>query len=193
MGGMAESIMSDPASTLDRAAFIARFGGIYEHSAWIAEQAFDSGALPTFLSGLGRSPAGELRTFSEAHELGVAMAAILAASTDEQKLALVLAHPDLVGRAALAGDLTDESTTEQSSAGLDRCTGDELERFTQANAAYRARFGFPFIMAVRGADRQQILANFERRLKNTQQQEFNTALAEIDRIALLRLEATVNN
>ena len=185
--------MSDTQSILDRTAFVTRFGHIYEHSAWIAAQAFDSGLLPAFLSEPGRDVAGELLSISEACELGSVMASILAGSSEEQKLELILAHPDLVGRAALAGELTDESTVEQSSAGLDRCSPEELERFTRANAAYRARFEFPFIMAVRGADRQSILNAFERRLNNTKDEEFHTALTEIDRIALLRLEALVND
>lgn len=185
--------MSHTQTVIDRTAFVARFGSIYEHSEWVAAKAFDSGLLPAFLSEPGRDVSGELLSISEAHELGAMMASILAASSDERKVELILAHPDLVGRAALAGELTDESTTEQSSAGLHQCTSDELERFTQANAEYRARFGFPFIMAVRGANRQEILNAFERRLKNTKQEEFATALAEINQIALLRLEAIVND
>ena len=183
--------MSKGTSTLDRTAFVARFGGIYEHSPWVAEQTVDRGAVPNFLSEQGRDSAGELRSREEAHRLGAAMASTLAAATDAEKLALVLAHPDLVGNAALAGKLTDESTTEQSSAGLDQCTPEELERFQSANGAYRTRFEFPFIMAVRGADRHSILEAFERRLQNEKQAEFETALIEIDRIALLRLEALV--
>lgn len=183
--------MNDGVSTLDRTAFVARFGGIYEHSPWVAEQTFDRGAVPDFLCEDGRNAAGEIRSPDEARRLGAAMASTLTAGTEVQKLALVLAHPDLVGQAALAGQLTDESATEQSSAGLDQCTPQELERFMSANAAYRARFGFPFIMAVRGADRQRILEAFERRLQNEKQAEFETALVEIDRIALLRLEALV--
>ncbi len=183
--------MTDKASTQDRAAFVARVGGIYEHSPWIAERAFDSGELPDFLGEKSRTAFGELRSNEEAKALATALATTLSAASVDEKLALIRAHPDLVGRAALAGELTEESTTEQSSAGLDQCTPEELERFQVANAAYRERFGFPFIMAVRGADRQTILNAFEQRLLNDEDTEFKTALVEIDRIALLRLEALV--
>ena len=185
--------MADGMARLDRTAFVARYGGIYEHSPWVAERAFDRTALPRFLHEPERNPAGELRSRDEARALGASLAATLAAATDDERLALVRAHPDLVGNAALAGELTEESIGEQASAGLDRCSADELERFQTANAAYRDRFGFPFVMAVRGADRQSILAAFERRLENDAPTELRTALVEIDRIALLRLEALVSD
>ena len=148
---------------LRRAAFADRFGGIYERSPWVAERTFDAGAPPPFLSEPGRDPAGELRSLAEARELGE----------------------------TLAGSLTDESTAEQASAGPDRCSAEELERFQRANAAYRERFGFPFVMAVRGAARAEVLTAFERRLGNDRGTELRTALAEIDRIAQLRLDALV--
>lgn len=176
---------------IDREAFVARYGGIYEHSPWVAERTLERGALPSFLTDGGRDPAGELRSRDEARALGSALAATLARASPDERLALVRAHPDLVGRAALAGNLTDESTSEQASAGLDRCSPDELARFRAANSAYRERFGFPFVMAVRGAERQEILAAFERRLRNEPEAELRTALVEIDRIAQLRLEALV--
>ena len=176
---------------LDRIAFVERYGGIYEHSPWVAERAFDRGALPAFLAERGRDRAGELRTRAEAAALAAALAAGVAAAGRAERLALVRAHPDLVGRAALAGELTAASGEEQASAGLDRCTAEELARFRRANAAYRARFGFPFVMAVRGAERRDILAAFERRLGHAPEIELLTALREIDRIALLRLESLV--
>lgn len=176
---------------LDEAAFVARYGGVYEHSPWVARRTLERGSLPAFLAGPDRRGAGGLRSADEAHALGDAFAATLALADEAEQLALVRAHPDLVGAAALAGDLTADSATEQSGAGLDRCGADELERFRVANAAYRARFGFPFVMAVRGADRSSVLAAFERRVGNGEAEELATALAEIDRIALLRLEALV--
>ena len=103
------------------------------------------------------------------------------------KLALIRAHPDLAGRLAIAGELTAASTSEQASAGLDHCTPEELARFQDLNQAYKARFDFPFIMAVKNRSRQEILAAFEARLANSPEQEFDTALAEIHKIALLRL------
>ena len=182
---------SESRGGLRRAAFVERFGGVYECSPWVAERAFDADVLPAFLSGPGRDPAGELRSLAEARELGVALAATVAGANEPARLALIRAHPDLVGRAALAGSLTGESTAEQASAGLDRCSADELERFRRANALYRERFGFPFVMAVRGASRADVLAAFERRLENDRESEFRIALAEIERIALLRLETLV--
>jgi len=178
-------------SKLERSRFVEQFAGIYEHSPWVAERTLDREALPTFLMSAGRDAAGEIRSVDEARALARAFAETLAAASEDEKLALVRAHPDLVGQAALDGNLTDESTSEQASAGLDRCSADELARFKAANTAYHERFGFPFVMAVRGADRQTILTAFEQRLANDPATELRTALVEIDRIAQLRLEAFV--
>ncbi|APQ10754.1 OHCU decarboxylase [Pseudomonas oryzihabitans] len=159
-------------SQLDRAAFVTTFGGIYEHSAWVAERAFDEGQpLPNTVDALHQR-----------------LSAQVAQASHAEQLALIQAHPDLAGRAALAGELTAASTSEQAGAGLDQCTPDELARFTGYNDAYREKFGFPFIMAVKGSNRHLILAAFEERLPNTPEQEFQRALAEIDRIALFRLQ-----
>ena len=157
---------------LSRTAFVDRFGGVFEHSPWVAEAAFDGG-----LDG-----ACDLAT-----GLHALMARAMMAGTDEQKLALIMAHPDLAGRLARAGRLTAESTREQASAGLDQLTDAERARFTQLNDAYKARFGFPFIMAVKGRSKGEIMDAFERRIAHDRAQEFATALAEISRIALLRL------
>lgn len=159
-------------SRMTRAEFIETFGRVFEHSAWVAERTWEMGqdALWDTADGLHR-----------------AMAAAVDLASDDDKLALLCAHPDLAGRLALAGDLTRESAREQSSAGLDQCTPEELERFTRLNDAYRTRFGFPFIMAVRGANRADILAAFERRLQNSRDDELATTLAEVKKIALLRL------
>ncbi len=158
---------------LGKAAFIKRFGGIYEHSSWVAER--------TWLQGVDAS-------HTEVSELARAMASVLAEASHDQKLQLIRAHPDLAGKAALKGDLTNDSTDEQASAGLDQCTAEELSRFQQLNDAYKARFDMPFIMAVRGSNRHQILAGFEERLTNEPAVEFERALAEINHIALLRLQ-----
>jgi OHCU decarboxylase len=115
------------------------------------------------------------------------MAVAVAAGTTDEKRALIMAHPDLAGRLARAKRLTAESSTEQASAGLDRLTEEELARFTALNDAYRAKFGFPFIMAVKGRTKQEIITAFERRLASDEASESATALAEIDRIAALRL------
>jgi OHCU decarboxylase len=106
----------------------------------------------------------------------------------KDKLELIRAHPDLAGKAAMAGKLTDESTSEQKGAGLDQCTEEEFAEFTKLNAAYIKAFGFPFIIAVKGHDRHSILQAFRDRLKNNPKQEFAEALRQIDRIAGFRIE-----
>ena len=151
---------------LTRTLFVERFGGVYEHSRWVAEAAYDRG----FADGVAAS-----------------MAAAVAAGTDAQKRALIDAHPDLAGRLARAKRLTADSTREQAGAGLDQLTDDERAQFAALNDAYRAKFGFPFIMAVKDRSKDEILAAFARRLENDATVETATALAEIDRIALLRL------
>jgi OHCU decarboxylase len=157
---------------MGREAFIARFGGVFELSPWIAAGAWDAG--------LGADA-------DTADGLHAALCRVLDGAPRERRLALIRAHPDLAGKLALAGGLTAESTGEQASAGLDRCTPEEYARFQALNDAYKARFGFPFIMAVRGRGRAEILEAFERRVANEPEVERETALAQIERIALLRL------
>jgi OHCU decarboxylase len=159
--------------TLDRETFVAHFGGVFEHSPWIAAAAFDAGL-----------PEGPLT----AEGLHARMVAALRAGSDRQKRALIEAHPDLAGRLAAAGRLTPESAKEQASAGLDLLSDAERARFTELNEAYKTKFGIPFIMAVKGRTKNEILAAFERRLENDAAAEIATALAEIERIALLRLK-----
>jgi 2-oxo-4-hydroxy-4-carboxy-5-ureidoimidazoline decarboxylase len=120
---------------MSRTDFVARFGGVFEHSPWIAEAAYESGLA------------------EDAEGLHRAFCAVLAEADEASKLALLRAHPSLAGKLALAGGLTAASNAEQASAGLDRCTPDELLRFRTLNTAYEAKFGFPFIMAVRGVPR----------------------------------------
>ncbi len=163
---------------MDRATFVSRFGGVFEHSPWIAEAAYDAmqqkGGLPT-----------EPWTAEGLH--GV-MAAAMRAGSDERKRALIEAHPDLAGRLARAGRLTADSTREQASAGLDLLSDEERARFTELNERYKAKFGMPFIMAVKGRTKEEILAAFESRLENEPAAEVATALEQIERIALLRLK-----
>jgi OHCU decarboxylase len=163
-----------PPSRMTRAEFVGRFGGVFEHSPWIAEGAFDAG-----LGADADSVAG----------LHGRMCKVFRAATPERQLEVVLAHPDLAGRLALAGGLTADSTAEQKSAGLDGCTPEELARFTALNDAYKARFSMPFIMAVKGSSRAEILSTFKSRLGHSPEVERETALAQIERIARLRLEA----
>ena len=148
--------------------FIRRYGGIYEHSPWVAERAFER--------------VGE-------GDLGDILAACVDEASRERKLELIRAHPDLAGRAAIAGELTEASSDEQRSARLDQCTVDEYARFQSLNHQYHERFGFPFVMAVRQSSRQEILAAFEARLGNQPDEEFERAIEEIHKIARLRLEA----
>ncbi len=152
--------------------FVARYGGIYEHSPWVAEQVQEllDGSVDTeFLARL--------------------MADCVDNASREQRLELICAHPDLAGKAHISGDLTTDSSAEQASAGIDQCTPDEYARFQTLNSSYKNKFGFPFVMAVRDSSRMQILAAFETRLGNDADLEFETALTEIHAIARLRLRA----
>jgi OHCU decarboxylase len=152
--------------------FVSRYGGIYEHSAWVAEETFSDDLDPT-----------------DAESLAVLFAECVDNASRDRRLALIRAHPDLAGRAAMAGELTNESTDEQSSAGIDQCTPDEFARFQEMNDRYKRKFAFPFVMAVRNSNRLEILSAFEVRLQNSPEEEFETAIAEIHKIARLRLEA----
>jgi OHCU decarboxylase len=158
---------------MDRATFVATFGQVFEHSPWIAEAAYDQGLPPDADSAPG---------------LHHALCAVLHAAPDVRKKALIDAHPDLAGRLARAGRLTASSSKEQASAGLDQLTDAERARFTELNDAYKGRFGIPFIMAVKGRSKDEILEAFERRLEHDPATERATALEQIERIALLRLE-----
>ena len=152
--------------------FVQRYGGVYESSAWVAEEV-----------------EAELDGGTDIGRIGELMADCVDNASRERQLALIRAHPDLAGKAQIAGELTEASTNEQASAGLDQCTPEEYLRFQYMNQAYHLRFGFPFVMAVRGSSRAEILAAFEGRLGNDRDVEFETALAEIHKIARLRLQA----
>lgn len=157
----------DEVNRLDDAAFVARYGALFEHSPWVVERA------------------AALRPFGDVHQ-GL-MKAVYAASDDEQ-LALIRAHPELAGKAAIDRTLTDASAAEQASAGLDRLTAEEFERFHALNTAYRDRFGFPFIICVRLTDKAGILAAMQARLAHDREEEIATALIQIGDIVRLRLE-----
>ena len=161
---------------MDKHDFMARYGSIYEHSPWVAEQV-----------------AAEAVGVDDVGELACLMAECVDNAGTEQQLALIRAHPDLAGKAQVAGELTAESTAEQASAGLDQCSKVEYERFQALNEAYKEKFGFPFVMAVRGSTRQEILDAFGQRLQNDYDLEFETALVEIHKIARLRLDAMEND
>ncbi len=173
---------------LDRDAFVARFGGVYERSPWIAERAFDAGLTAEADSAEGLSAL--LRAQVEAGGADRQMALLRAqveAGGAERQMALLRKHPDLAGRLAVAGALTAASAAEQQGAGLAACTAEEFERFQALNAAYQEKFGFPFIVAVAGTHRTEILEIFERRAGNDRDREIREALQQVHRIALLRL------
>ena len=159
--------MSNP-----EAEFVTRYGGIYEHSPWVAERA-----------------AAHVGGGDSIDVIARVMADCVDNAALDQQLELIRAHPDLAGKAQVAGELTADSTTEQASAGLDQCSTDEYHRFQELNGRYHEKFGFPFVMAVRNSSRAEILAAFAARLENDPTTEFETALREIHTIARLRLEA----
>ena len=163
-----------PPSTLSRDAFVAGWGGVYEHSPWVAEAVADEG-----LTAADNDPAA----------LSGRMAAIVEAAGRDSQLALLRLHPELVGRLKVGESLTADSKREQASARLDECSPEEFARFQSLNDAYRERFGFPFIIAVTGLSRADILAAFEARAANDPETEFRTALDNVHRIARIRLDA----
>ena len=161
------------ASDLDREEFVARLGSLYERSPWVAEGAWRERPF---------------RTLSEMH---AAFVRTVREAPFDRRLGLIRAHPDLAGKAALAGELTPESTREQSSAGLDRLSPEEYKAFTRLNDAYKERFGFPMIFAVRENTKESILAGAKARLENSKSEEVETALGEIAKIGHFRLQELV--
>lgn len=164
-----ETITLATLNALSQMEFVRLVGPVFEHSPWIAEAAWSK------------------KPFAGLAGLHAALCEIVETAGQEKQLALIGAHPDLVGRAALAGTLTLESTGEQASAGLNALSPDEIALFQNQNAAYKDRFGFPFVICARLNKKEAILAGFEQRLKNPRQQEIKTALEEIFKIAKLRL------
>lgn len=159
-------------SQIEKDVFMATYGGIYEHSPWIADAAWQ------------KKVGSNLDTVAALHG---AMRTAVEDAEEGSKLRLICAHPDLAGKAAVRGDLTSESISEQKGAGLDACTPEEFAEFQTLNKAYKQKFGFPFIIAVKGHDRHSILAAFRARLNNDRAREFETALNQIHKIAGFRL------
>jgi OHCU decarboxylase len=159
-------------STLPKEEFVAQFGGIFEHSPWIAEGAWALELGPAHDSAVG---------------LHNALARVFRAASRDQRLGVLTAHPDLAGKLAAARRLTAESSAEQASVGLDALTDEERAEFTALNEAYVARHGFPFIIAVRDHDKAGILNAFRRRVENDTDTEFGEACRQVERIALIRL------
>jgi 2-oxo-4-hydroxy-4-carboxy-5-ureidoimidazoline decarboxylase len=158
---------------VDREAFVAALGHLFEHSPWVAEETWPK------------------RPFASAEALHAALCSTMRAASRDRQLALIRAHPDLAGRLAQQKKLTAESTREQASAGLDQLTDAELAEFTRNNDAYKARFGFPFIICARLNAKATILAAMRQRVGDSPDAEFSVALTEIEKIAWLRLQDTL--
>ncbi|MDP4021719.1 2-oxo-4-hydroxy-4-carboxy-5-ureidoimidazoline decarboxylase [Methylobacterium sp. NEAU 140] len=163
----------DAINRLDRDAFVAKLGGVFEHAAWVAEAAHAA------------------RPFADRAGLHDAMMEAVRAAPEAARLAFLNGHPELAGPEARAKAMTADSESEQGSAGLDRLTAADAAAFDRLNAAYREKFGFPFIVAVRGRGRTEILALFEERLARGRAEEEATALDEIAAITRMRLERVV--
>ncbi len=155
---------------MDRATFVRALGHLFEHSAWVADETWPR------------------RPFGDSAQLHRELCATMRGAARERQRALICAHPDLAGRLAQQRQLTAESTREQASAGLHQLTAEELGAFQRSNAAYRERFGFPFIICARLSAKDAILSAMQQRLGNSPEQEFDTALDEIEKIARLRLD-----
>jgi 2-oxo-4-hydroxy-4-carboxy-5-ureidoimidazoline decarboxylase len=160
-------------NALDAPAFVAALGGIFEHSPWVAERAYAR------------------RPFASVEALHAAMLDVVQRAGRDAQLALIRAHPELAGRAMIASTLTADSTSEQSGAGLDRCTPADYAALVALNSRYNAKFGFPFILAVKGLDRAGVIAEFARRVECDVATEFAEALAQIARITGFRLRALI--
>ncbi|MCI3208400.1 MULTISPECIES: 2-oxo-4-hydroxy-4-carboxy-5-ureidoimidazoline decarboxylase [Pandoraea] len=162
-------------SALPRAEFIAALDGIFEHSPWVAEAAWED------------------RPFATVNALHDAMCQAVIDAGEAPQLALICAHPELAGKAAVRGELTAESTREQAGAGLDQCSAEEFARLTELNDAYKTKFGFPYILAVRGHTRSSIIENFATRLESSRADEIEECLRQIFRIAGFRLQDLVRD
>ena len=163
----------DEVNHLDATSFAVLFGDVAEHSPWVAESA------------------GHARPFANRDAMIHAFVDAVMRAPRADQLALIRAHPDLAGRAAISGELTNDSKQEQAGAGLDSLTPEEFARFSDLNSYYRKQNGFPFIFAVKGATKQQILAAFEERVKNNHATEFAIALTQVCRIFHFRIEGRV--
>jgi OHCU decarboxylase len=162
---------------MDKNEFMAMFGGVFEHSPWIAGAVWDMG-----LTGRHDTAAALHQTFRE----------VIRQSSREEKLALLRAHPELAVGVVSDEQLTESSQSEQRGAGLDRCSPDEFSEFQKLNACYREKFGFPFIMAVKGCNRHDILESFRARLENTGDEEFRSAVEQVIRIGRFRIDSIFN-
>ena len=162
-------------NSLSREDFVCIIGPVFEDSPWVAD-----GAWPK-------------RPFKSVDNLHAALCKTVQTSAEDKQIDLIRAHPDLVGRAAQSGSLTPASTSEQASAGLSNLTPEEIALFQNFNQSYRDKFGFPLVVCARLNKKEAILKSFEGRLKNSRKQEIKTALAEIEKIAYLRLQDIIES
>lgn len=170
---MTDKLTLTALNAMSPADFTARLGAIFEHSPWVSERA------------------SARRPFASVAQLHAAMADVVRTASEEERLRLIRAHPELAGRAAVRGELTEESTREQKGAGLDQCSPEEFARMQDLNRRYNDKFGFPFVIAVKGHDRHSILENFARRLENPRDAEAAECIEQIIRIGGFRLADAV--
>ena len=168
------SIRLSQLNDTDETRFVDLLGGVFEHSPWVAQHAYMLGP------------------FSSLKNLHEAMVNIVRKTPQSKRLELLCLHPELAGKEAATGLLSRASKNEQAGAGLGQCGNEELARIKQFNQDYKAKFGFPFIIAVTGLDKAQILEAMQQRLENSTDDEFATAIAEVEKIAWIRLTALIN-
>ncbi|WP_019142859.1 2-oxo-4-hydroxy-4-carboxy-5-ureidoimidazoline decarboxylase [Noviherbaspirillum massiliense] len=166
---MSKQFSIDALNAMSAEEFTAALGAIFEHSPWVAQRA------------------AAKRPFRNLQQLHEAMAQAVRSASQEEQLALIRAHPELAGKAAVRGELTEESTREQKGAGLDQCSPEEFARMQDLNRRYNDKFGFPFVIAVKGHNRQSILDNFAKRLENDRATEAKECIEQIIRIGGFRL------
>lgn len=164
----------DEINNRGEADFVALLGDIFELSPWVSELVYDK------------------RPFADRDCLHREMVAAMRQAPELQRMALLCSHPELAGKKAAAGGLTDASRREQAGAGLDQCNADELKIIQSLNQAYREKHAFPFIIAVTGLDRHQVIAAMRLRLANNRTDEFETALREVEKIARIRINALID-
>ena len=164
-------------SELSKTEFLNLFGCVFEKSNWIAED--------LYLSGIKNE-------YNNADGLHNSMVRIFRSSSHDKKLNVLLAHPDLAGKLAQRGELTIESTNEQKSAGLDQLTPDEFAEFKYLNTTYMNKYGFPFIIAVKGLTKIKILSQFKKRVNNSKTAEFNEACLQVEKIAYIRIRDIID-
>ena len=160
---------------MNREAFVNLFGGVFENSSWVVERAWRD------------------EPFESVEALHGTMVSAMQNAGRGRQLELLRSHPDLAGKAAVSGDLTDESTQEQAGAGLNQLTLEEYREFQVLNEIYRKKFGFPFIVAVKGLTKGEILATFNERIDHSLESEFRMCLSEVAKIARLRLAELIND